>query len=194
MPIQGLKGDDLSNAMMKAVTKAKRRAILSMTGLGFLDESEVGSIQGARVVTVDAGTGEILDTPGTALPSSIGNDTNPYAGEYWPPCPIHGVDWQLRDTEKYGRLISHRQDNSWCKLGNAYKQVFSDLWRELFWQDPEAKDFQDWCKAHFDGRTWSKMTDEERVEAVDILQAENEPDEDEDGDEADPITDQDRGF
>jgi hypothetical protein len=44
VPIEGLKGEDLSNRMMKAVTKAKRRAVLSHCGLGMLDETEVDSI------------------------------------------------------------------------------------------------------------------------------------------------------
>jgi len=39
--IDGLRGENLANAMMKAETKAKRRATLSICGLGFLDESEL---------------------------------------------------------------------------------------------------------------------------------------------------------
>jgi hypothetical protein len=46
--IAGLKGGLLANAMMKAETKAKRRATLSICGLGFSDESEVRDIPGAR--------------------------------------------------------------------------------------------------------------------------------------------------
>lgn len=42
--IANLKGDVLANAMMKAETKAKRRATLSLCGLGFLDETEVADI------------------------------------------------------------------------------------------------------------------------------------------------------
>jgi hypothetical protein len=42
--IVGLKGEALANAMMKAETKAKRRATLSLCGLGFLDESEIDDI------------------------------------------------------------------------------------------------------------------------------------------------------
>jgi len=52
-----LKGEDLANAKMRAVTKAKRRVTLSLCGLGFLDESEVTSIPDARVVR------EIVPTP-----------------------------------------------------------------------------------------------------------------------------------
>ena len=56
VPIKGLQGENLANAMMKAETKAKRRATLSLCGLGWLDESEIESIPGAKVVP-NAGDG-----------------------------------------------------------------------------------------------------------------------------------------
>lgn len=43
--IVGLKGSELGNAMMKAVTKSKRRAVLALCGLGMPDESEIEDIQ-----------------------------------------------------------------------------------------------------------------------------------------------------
>lgn len=42
--IGGLKGEAYANAVMKAETKAKRRATLDLLGLGVLDETEVESI------------------------------------------------------------------------------------------------------------------------------------------------------
>lgn len=48
-PVAGLKGDALGNAILKAVTKAKRRVTLSICGLGMVDESEIDSIRGAQV-------------------------------------------------------------------------------------------------------------------------------------------------
>jgi hypothetical protein len=45
--ISGLKGDALANAVMKAITKAKRRVTLSICGLGVLDETELDTIPGA---------------------------------------------------------------------------------------------------------------------------------------------------
>jgi hypothetical protein len=56
-----LKGEALANALMKAETKAKRRATLSVCGLSWADESEVGSIPNAQTVNVDVNTGEILE-------------------------------------------------------------------------------------------------------------------------------------
>lgn len=50
VPVGGLKGDALANAMMKAVTKAHRRTILMHCGLGMLDETEVETMPDARPV------------------------------------------------------------------------------------------------------------------------------------------------
>ena len=48
--VAGLKGDALANAIMKAETKAKRRLTLSICGLGMLDETEIETVRGARVL------------------------------------------------------------------------------------------------------------------------------------------------
>jgi hypothetical protein len=58
--IAGVKGDAKANAMMKALTKGKRRVTLSICGLGIPDESELETIPNARVVTVTE-TGEIVE-------------------------------------------------------------------------------------------------------------------------------------
>jgi len=49
VPIAGLKGEALANAIMKTETKAKRRATLSICGLGMLDESELETIPAASI-------------------------------------------------------------------------------------------------------------------------------------------------
>jgi len=55
-----LKGEARANAVMKAVTKAKRRATLSICGLGWLDETEIEAIPGAKLPPHNPQTGEIL--------------------------------------------------------------------------------------------------------------------------------------
>jgi hypothetical protein len=50
VPIANLQGEAKANAMMKAETKAKRRVTLSICGLGMLDETEIETIPGAKVV------------------------------------------------------------------------------------------------------------------------------------------------
>src|SRR5262245_36751195 len=66
--IKGLQGNDLANAMMKAETKSKRRLTLSMCGLGFMDETEVETVAGARTHVVDMDTGEVLEQTKRELP------------------------------------------------------------------------------------------------------------------------------
>jgi hypothetical protein len=51
--IGNLKGDTLANALMKAVTKAKRRAVLAFCGLGMLDETEIETIKGAHTIDIN---------------------------------------------------------------------------------------------------------------------------------------------
>jgi len=48
-----LRGEVRSNAIMKAVTKAKRRVTLSICGLGLPDETEADDIPGARPYATD---------------------------------------------------------------------------------------------------------------------------------------------
>jgi len=73
-----LRGDVRANTIMKAVTKAKRRVTLSISGLGWLDETEVETIPGAKPppeiktvmrpaelstgTRIDTQTGEIIET------------------------------------------------------------------------------------------------------------------------------------
>lgn len=64
--ITGLKGEKLANAAMKAETKAKRRATLSICGLGMLDEAETDTIPGAEERPVEV--------PGEPAKGSQGQD------------------------------------------------------------------------------------------------------------------------
>lgn len=61
--IKGLYGDALCNAMMKAETKAKRRATISLLGLAMLDETEVETIPNARTheAVVEVSVVEVSD-------------------------------------------------------------------------------------------------------------------------------------
>jgi hypothetical protein len=54
VPMGQARGDAAGNLIMKAITKAKRRAILSACGLGMLDETETETIPGAVTVPLAA--------------------------------------------------------------------------------------------------------------------------------------------
>lgn len=66
--------EELANAVMKAETKAKRRATLSICGLGMLDETEIETISNATPMisaTVDQATPKAIAPPAlTANPDS----------------------------------------------------------------------------------------------------------------------------
>lgn len=51
--IANLQGDSAANAHMKAITKAKRRAVLSVCGLGMLEETEIETLPAGTVERVE---------------------------------------------------------------------------------------------------------------------------------------------
>ena len=84
--IAHLKGDALANAVLKATTKAIRRAVLAHCGLGMLDETEVETIPGARVepmvqVSTEAAPSitEILAKPADGIALMVPGSEEPYA-------------------------------------------------------------------------------------------------------------------
>lgn len=52
--VDGLEGQDYANAVMKAETKAKKRATLSLLGLGMPSDDEVRDTPGARIFNAEA--------------------------------------------------------------------------------------------------------------------------------------------
>ena len=70
---------DFGNALMKAVTKAKRRVTLSICGLGMLDETEIETIPTAKAVIVDD-AGELLPAPAAQIEPTNGNQAEPTDG------------------------------------------------------------------------------------------------------------------
>jgi len=62
--IGGLKGQDFANAILKSITKAKRRAVLALCGLGLNDETEIDEEQNAmmRIDPNKSRVEQIIDT------------------------------------------------------------------------------------------------------------------------------------
>lgn len=86
--IAGLKGEKLANAMLKCVSKAKRRAVLAMFGVGALDETEVDSIPGARRIP---------------MPEAIAPADN-HPRQPMPDDPRKRLNWELEEIAKLRRL------------------------------------------------------------------------------------------
>ena len=85
--VDGLRGDALCNALMKAITKAKRRAVLALCGLGMLDETEIETIPNAVPVQMPQ---EVPATPqmqpiAPELMPDPNDDPIPWGAEEPPP-------------------------------------------------------------------------------------------------------------
>ncbi len=86
VPIVGTAGEDRSNAVMKAWTKAERRATLAFAGLGIPDESEVSSIK--NVVQDEGGEGQPRVVPPPAIEAEVIRTPLPRANAK-PPIKVH---------------------------------------------------------------------------------------------------------
>ena len=128
--VAGLQGEAHANALMKTVTKAKRRVTLSISGLGMLDESEAETIPGARTQAVSMDTGEIqagVPTPSrqdnrpetpikgvgaSQVASGSGQDgEDPYLI-----CPIHHREWFQKGQMKSPAHNDETTNMEWCNL------------------------------------------------------------------------------
>ncbi len=85
VPTQGLKGEALANALMKAETKAKRRVTLSICGLGMLDETELETIPAAALKVVPPEPSVLAVLPHAEVDPESGRQETP------PTAPID--DW-----------------------------------------------------------------------------------------------------
>lgn len=112
--IKGLQGDALANALMKAETKAKRRATLSICGLGLLDETELDTIPELKPVPPQA----------AILPDAYQEpDWTPSHGDEPLVDPL--VDYP-DDTHQLSVAVNDTAVKEWgAKIGNA------PTWKDL---------------------------------------------------------------
>ena len=121
-----LKGEARANAELKGVTKAKRRATLSICGLGWLDETEIADIpasakrpapaaKNVMLPAHDAETGEIVEN--TESPSAVTSAA-----------PVHDQPAGAADD-----LTAAEWD---VKLGDAAKEGTAEL-RRVYAQIPK---------------------------------------------------------
>ncbi len=115
VPLGTLKGEAKANALMKAETKASRRAVLRLVGMGWLDESEVAAVPEAVPVMVDQETGEIV---GQALPETQNPSPKPQEGA--PSQGRHHHSQALRDLAKAGRTAGMSGEDITSMSNNRY--------------------------------------------------------------------------
>jgi len=124
--IKGLQGKALANAIMKAITKGKRRATLSYAGLGWLDESELDTMTNYAGVTVDHDTGEIVDAA-----TASGN------GGQWEHKDVWGV-WSSKDDALHWACTSQVMEGVFKHEKHA-ANAFNKLRDSLQEKHPQLK-------------------------------------------------------
>lgn len=164
VPIGGLKGADRANAVMKAITKSKRRVTLSLVGLGWLDETEMDTVADARPIDV-AETGEIVESinskpqpPKMFKPAQSPPVEPPDA----PPVPAQPIDSNAPNTAL--KLLAYVNEHVQVPYDNLY-HLRSAIGKEL-------KDTGwDW-RAPTDHTGWQQALDAAVKHANDKLDAE----------------------
>ena len=133
--IGGLKGDARANAIMKASTKAKRRATLSICGLGLLDETEIETIPGATPSPHAA-----PDAAGENPPRQPHKVLNPETGRMIDPNSAH----QQRKNGSYPAFEKKAREftdidelEAWW--ANADTQAKIEQWPENWQRDAAAE-------------------------------------------------------
>lgn len=101
---QVLIGDDFCNALMKAETKAKRRATLDLLGLGILDETETETIPNAVTVPIDGGVKAIENCKAKLDEAK----SLPHLANIW---KKHYHQWVSElSAEDFADLTEHKED------------------------------------------------------------------------------------
>lgn len=144
--IAGLKGDNLANALMKAETKAKRRVTLSIVGLGMLDESELDTIRGAEIVTVEQAHND--------APVSI-SEQPPRSSDERRPVP-------QRQVTPDGEIVEGRASQQQIKMISA-------LANEAGVDDGQFKSV--WLKGVYNVESRKSLTKDQASELIDFLKA-----------------------
>ncbi len=142
--VGGLRGEALSNAMMKAETKAKRRVSLSICGLNMPDESELETIAGAS-------TAPPSTTPATpasqARPPQNPHDPGNYVvqfGQKYKGIAIRDLAAdELRDYVAYLKRSTAEQKKP---LGGAVKEFVTNAEAYLAAKD-DPESFQNFNEA-----------------------------------------------
>lgn len=133
-----LKGEARANAELKAITKAKRRATMSICGLGWLDETEVADIPAsakrpappaANVMLPlhDKETGEVIDQE--ASPRTGQAAAGPAASSSSPPAEGEAAD-DLGDDHPDSGIIA-QYDKKLADAAELGTITLSDTWSNI---------------------------------------------------------------
>jgi hypothetical protein len=160
--LKGLQGEALANAIMKAETKAKRRATLSICGLGFFDESEIDEEMPTDIKRYTK-TKQAAKELFSALQAEVHLLTSPLQAKKWLEESAERIkllprDWEdflrtsceeliqsaqpaeIWDEEPHADAVPDIEETKWDALGPV-KQAGVLCSDESFWKFLTEKDF-----------------------------------------------------
>jgi hypothetical protein len=144
-----LKGQNRANAVMTAMTKAKRRVTQGICGLGFLDESEIESIPGAVVQASPVLAPDTGVVP--SIPNGDDSDSGSAPADAPSPAgvPVHAgfqVNSRGEEIPRDGKLYVARVDRTQTRNANVTRCTItlSDGSQATTIANKFAKE-ADWC-------------------------------------------------
>ena len=158
-----LKGDNLANARLKAVTKAKRRVTLSICGLGFLDETEIETIHDARSVVVTPEGAIVATNPtptnGDHKGKVIGKEDKPAT-----PQPTNGRPYPPHILKaKIANAVQDYTEKGWTP-GDSDRTMIVPNMEMCFAGDPNSEANRKAVTKYLVGKTSTKdLTDAEVI-------------------------------
>lgn len=90
--------------------------------------------------------------------AEVVSEGNPYA-HFLDMCPEHGDSWR---ENKFGKRY-HKQGDEYCNFSDQIKVILKPRAEQA---GLGAQETNDWCKDNYDDRTWSKLSEEEQIEAL----------------------------
>lgn len=137
--IKGMSGDNLANAMMKARTKAKRRVTLSIAGLGWLDETELETIQSAQPVIVSQETGEVITATGNGKSNGNGKQAQAPQPEPAPELPAVVASWTKPDDAYMWAVGIGAAEGGVAHAKNVFSKIVNEQFEGKFRQSNAAE-------------------------------------------------------
>lgn len=132
--IANLKGEVLANALMKAETKAKRRATLSICGLGLLDETEVDDIPAQQKTQFR------VPSPPAELVKEITKDESATPVELTPFKDEKFPGWADRFIESVRTSKTKAEVDQWWDLNNTFLEMVEAKAKTVFKRITNASD------------------------------------------------------
>lgn len=140
--LQGLKGADLANALMKAETKAKRRATLSICGLGFMEESEIeDALTATHMVNISPADFDNSKMPSPFKNATLRNQFQKNTCDGFHAARSHNELTELMEisTPKFNEMKSSGDERDEMSLEEMRKQ-YQIAWKRLAIEDMPAYD------------------------------------------------------